>query len=147
MTDSGDSELRVEEIVRRFDLAPHPEGGFYREIFRTPDLTAIYYLLPDGEFSAWHRVDKVEVWHRYSGATLDLYWWDGALRHVRLGVGEGESPQATVPAGCPQAAVASAGWVLCGCTVAPAFTFEGFEILSPEALPYGLPEELRRLVR
>lgn len=147
MTSPGAGELQVADLVERFALAPHPEGGFYRETFRSNALTAIYYLLPAGEFSAWHRVDKVETWHRYAGSSLDLYWWDGGLQHVRLGLEEGEVPQATIPAGCPQAAIARDGWVLCGCTVAPAFVFDGFEMLGSEQLPLELPAELRRLVR
>lgn len=77
MTDA----LSAKEVVRLLDLAPHPEGGFYRQTFRDSRTidgtrgasTAIYYLLPEGEVSAWHRVvDAAEVWHYYAGAALDL---------------------------------------------------------------------------
>ncbi|MGH2627410.1 MAG: cupin domain-containing protein, partial [Anaerolineales bacterium] len=70
----------ADDVARRFDLRPHPEGGLYRETFRDRPaeggrgaLTAIYYLLRQGELSAWHRVhDAVEVWHHYAGAPLEL---------------------------------------------------------------------------
>ncbi|MBI1980773.1 MAG: cupin domain-containing protein [Methylocystis sp.] len=72
--------LSTQEVVRLLDLAPHPEGGFYRQTFRDSSSvgggraasTAIYYLLSGGGVSAWHRVDAAEVWHFYAGATLEL---------------------------------------------------------------------------
>ena len=71
--------LKVEDITRLLHLLPHPEGGFYHETFRDERLingraaaTAIYYLLPAGQISAWHRVDAAEVWHYYAGAPLEL---------------------------------------------------------------------------
>lgn len=133
--------LAAEEVARLLGLAPHPEGGFYRETFRAPAAdgeraasTAIYYLLPEGEASAWHRVDADEVWHHYAGAPLELTLWDGRERRVvRLGtdLAAGESPQAVAPAGVWQAARPLGGWVLAGCTVAPAFEFAGFEMAPP----------------
>lgn len=134
-------DLAAGEVARLLGLAPHPEGGFYRETFRAPAAegqraasTAIYYLLPEGEASAWHRVDADEVWHHYAGAPLELTLWDGRERRVvRLGtdLAAGESPQAVAPAGVWQAARPLGGWVLAGCTVAPAFEFAGFEMAPP----------------
>lgn len=137
-------DLAAEEVARLLGLVPHPEGGFYRETFRAPAAhgekaeraasTAIYYLLPEGEASAWHRVDADEVWHHYAGAPLELTLWDGRERRVvRLGsdLAAGESPQAVAPAGVWQAARPLGGWVLAGCTVAPAFEFAGFEMAPP----------------
>ena len=135
--------MTAEEIVERLGLQPHPEGGFYRETFRAPGpdggrgaSTAIYYLLREGDVSAWHRVvDADEVWHHYAGASLELTLSaDGRERRsVRLGTGlaAGERPQAVVPAGVWQAARPLGGWVLVGCTVAPAFEFAGFEMAPP----------------
>jgi predicted cupin superfamily sugar epimerase len=134
------------EVVRLLGLQPHPEGGFYRETFRAPapdgvraTSTAIYYLLREGDVSAWHRVvDADEVWHHYSGAPLELTLWDGRERtSLRLGSGlaAGERPQAVVPAGVWQAARPMGGWVLVGCTVAPGFDFSGFEMAPPEWSP------------
>ncbi len=134
--------MKDEEIVRLLDLIPHPEGGFYRETFRAaaPDggrgaSTAIYYLLRAGDVSAWHRTDADEVWHHYAGGALELSLSaDGRERSsVRLGsdLAAGERPQAVVPAGVWQSARPLGGWVLTGCTVAPAFDFAGFEMAPP----------------
>jgi predicted cupin superfamily sugar epimerase len=147
--------LNADEVVRRLGLRPHPEGGFYRETFRSalrltlPDgrersaSTAIHYLLPRGARSTWHRVRADEVWHQYDG---------GALRLYRLGVGEVRldrlTPQAVVPAGVWQAAEPEGDAVLCGCTVAPGFEFEDFEIGSCAALVEEFPADaalIRRL--
>jgi predicted cupin superfamily sugar epimerase len=134
------------EVVRLLGLQPHPEGGFYRETFRAPApdgaraaSTAIYYLLGEGDVSAWHRVvDADEIWHHYAGAPLELTLWDGRERaSLRLGtdLAAGERPQAVVPAGVWQAARPMGGWVLVGCTVAPGFDFAGFEMAPPEWSP------------
>jgi predicted cupin superfamily sugar epimerase len=139
-------ELTAAEVVRLLGLQPHPEGGFYRETFRAPApdgvraaSTAIYYLLREGDVSAWHRVvDADEVWHHYAGAPLELTLWDGRERtSLRLGSGlaAGERPQAVVPAGVWQAARPMGGWTLVGCTVAPGFDFSGFEMAPPEWSP------------
>jgi predicted cupin superfamily sugar epimerase len=138
---SGD--LTAEKVVELLGLQPHPEGGFYKETFRAPASdgvraasTAIYYLLRAGDVSAWHRVvDADEVWHHYAGAPLELILSpDGRERtSLRLGadLATGERPQAVVPAGVWQAARPLGGWVLVGCTVAPAFQFSGFEMAPP----------------
>jgi predicted cupin superfamily sugar epimerase len=141
--------LTAEEVVGLLGLAPHPEGGFYRETFRAAVAeggraasTAIYYLLREGEVSAWHRVlDADEVWHHYAGGTLELTLAaEGQERSsVRLGadLAAGERPQAVVPAGVWQTARPLGGWVLAGCTVAPAFEFAGFEMAPPGWEPGG----------
>ena len=127
------------DIIARLDLKPHPEGGHYRESFRDAGLdeggrvrsTAIYFLLSRGERSHWHRIDAVEIWHYYAGAALKLELVDGAKEEiVRLGadIAGGEVPQVTVPARAWQAAETLGDWTLCGCTVAPGFSFEGFEL-------------------
>jgi predicted cupin superfamily sugar epimerase len=131
--------LPAEEVIRLLGLAPHPEGGFYRETFRAAAAdgrrgasTAIYYLLRRGEVSAWHRVDADEVYHHYAGASLELLLSvDGQQRSaVRLGpdLTAGERPQAVAPAGAWQSARSLGDWTLVGCTVAPAFDFAGFEM-------------------
>lgn len=154
---TGGPEFDVGDLVRRLGLAPHPEGGFYRETFRSPLVlhlpdgrtrpasTAILYLLPSGSHSAWHRVPSDEVWHHYTG---------GALRLYRLGAGERlldrDDPQAVVPAETWQAAEPVNRPVLCGCTVAPGFDFADFELGDPEALVRAHPADaalIRRLAR
>jgi predicted cupin superfamily sugar epimerase len=117
--------LTARDVIRLLDLAPHPEGGHFRETFRDPQhlgggaraaSTAIYFLLARGERSHWHRVDAAEVWHFHAGAPLALE------------IAAGERPQAIVPAHAWQAAHSLGDWTLCGCTVAPAFDFAKFEL-------------------
>jgi hypothetical protein len=145
------SALSTQEVVRLLDLSPHPEGGFYRENFRDPRSigddraasTAIYYLLPGGGVSHWHRVDAAEVWHFYAGAALELkIAAPGAPTEVlRLGAGlaAGERPQAVVPARVWQSAKSlgrgASEWTLVGCTVAPGFEFAGFELAPADFSP------------
>lgn len=132
--------MTAEEVARLLGLAPHPEGGFFRETFRDAAdgagrglSTAIYYLLREGEVSAWHRVhDAAEVWHHYAGAPVELTLSrDGrSTEALRLGsdLAAGERPQAVVPAGAWQTARAVGGWALVGCTVAPGFELGAFEM-------------------
>jgi predicted cupin superfamily sugar epimerase len=137
--------LDAAAVVRLLDLAPHPEGGFYRETFRDPVAregravsTAIYFLLPAGQASAWHRVDAAELWHYHAGAPLELSIVDDDGQKVlRLGVdlAAGERPQGVVPGGAWQSAKSLGPWTLVGCTVAPGFEFARFEIASPGILP------------
>ena len=130
-----------DEIIARLGLAPHPEGGHYRETFRAGDgargaSTAIYFLLKAGERSHWHKVtDADEVWHHYAGAALELSLSeDGrSVRRLRLGsdFDLDELPQAVVPRGVWQAARSLGAWTLIGATVAPGFLFERFEMAPP----------------
>ena len=133
-------------IIRTLDLKPHPEGGHYRETFRDPRVidgraasTSIYFLLARGERSHWHRIDAVEIWHYYAGHALTLrIAHDGGTQHtVTLGpdVAAGERPQAIVPAQAWQAAESFGDWTLVGCTVAPGFSFDGFELAPKDWKP------------
>jgi predicted cupin superfamily sugar epimerase len=123
------------DVIRALGLTAHPEGGWFRETWREPAGTAIYYLLQAGESSRWHRVDATEMWHFYAGDPLQLAISpDGqAVEERVLGVdlAEGQRPQLVVPAGAWQAAWPLGRWTLVGCTVSPAFAFDGFE-LAPE---------------
>ena len=134
--------LSADDIIGLLQLKPHPEGGHFRETFRDPSApdgrarsTAIYYLLRHGERSHWHRVDAVEIWHFYAGDALSLRIAaaDTSVTTVRLGadLAAGERPQAIVPANAWQSAEALGDWTLVGCTVAPGFRFEGFEMAPP----------------
>jgi len=127
-------------------LAPHPEGGHFRETFRDTVLTAhgraastaIYFLLRAGEATRWHRIDAAELWHWYGGASVELSLAeDGALATIRLGpaLDTGERPQAVVPAGTWQRAVSLGAFSLMGCTVAPGFEFAHFELAAGEGVP------------
>jgi len=132
--------LSAAGIIAALGMIRHPEGGWYVETFRDIALagerslsTAIYFLLEEGEVSAWHRVlGAAELWHYHAGAPLELTFTDdGALpRTIHLGIdlGSGERPQAVVPAGWWQTARSLGAWTLVGCTVAPGFEFSAFEL-------------------
>ena len=122
----------ADRLIQLLTLKPHPEGGHYRETFRDVGpgralSTAIYFLLKSGEVSRWHRVDAAEVWHYYRGAPLELRI--GKQTYV-LGadIDEAEVPQIVVPAGAWQAARSLGDYTLVGCTVAPGFEFDHFEM-------------------
>lgn len=129
----------AKDIIRLLGMKPHPEGGHYVETFRDakisagrPVSTAIYYLLRRGERSHWHRVDAAETWHYYAGDALQLdlsrYGQGVDTRILGPDLINGQRPQIVVPAGVWQAAESLGAWTLVGCTVAPGFRFEGFEI-------------------
>jgi predicted cupin superfamily sugar epimerase len=132
-------DISAGDVVRLLDLKPHPEGGHYRETWRADAAlgersagTAIYYLLGEGEISHWHRIDADEIWHWHAGSALDL-GLSRDSRHVdmhRLGpdLAKGERPQVIVPRFCWQTARSLGAWTLVGCTVSPAFAFDGFEM-------------------
>ncbi len=137
------------ELIARLELHPHPEGGWYREIYRSADavqtprgersaLTKIYYLLQQSQFSRWHVIDSDEVWHFYAGTALELLSYDPQARqlqrHILGNPLEGRECIAVIPAGHWQAARAVDGFALTGCTVAPGFEFSEFRFVS------GLPE-------
>ena len=127
-------------IIERLNLAPHPEGGWYRQTWEEarddgarPAGTAIYYLLDAGGRSHWHRVDAAEIWHFYAGAPLQLRLSEsreGPARTLTLGpdIHINQCPQIIVPKGHWQSAHSRDGWALVGCTVSPGFRFEGFEL-------------------
>ncbi len=127
------------------DLAPHPEGGFYRETFRDGDLTergaatAILFLLPHGIVSHWHHIDAVEIWLWQAGAPLmlEIAPPDGAAAGTTLGPGiaAAERLQMTVPMHHWQRAWSLGNWTLVSCVVAPAFLFRGFLMAAPEWQP------------
>jgi predicted cupin superfamily sugar epimerase len=125
----------ADEVIELLGLERHPEGGWYRETWREPAATAIHYLLKAGERSHWHRVDATEIWHFYAGDPMGLALSaDGKeATHRVLGsdLVTGQRPQVVVPAGVWQAARPRGAWSLVGCTVAPAFRFEGFELAPP----------------
>lgn len=136
-------------MIRDLALAPHPEGGFFREIFRSPLLidpldgrprraasTTIFFLLVRGQMSRWHAVRSDEVWHLYEGSPLELFIAPtaaGPIERALLGpVAEHCAPTRTVPAGYWQAARPAGDYVLAGCTVAPGFEYEDFRMLADD---------------
>ncbi len=137
---------RADALVRELALAPHPEGGFYREIFRSRRMvrtddgrserwaaTSIYYLLQGSDANPWHRVASDEVWHWYEGAPIELHLLDPQLSRHKMEVlgpvGGASAPVRVVPAGCWQAVRCTGEYTLAGCTVAPGFEFSDFRLL------------------
>jgi predicted cupin superfamily sugar epimerase len=126
------------EIIAALNLAPHPEGGWYRETWRAPSSegergagTAILFLLEPGQRSHWHRVDATELWLFQAGHALSL---STPGETVRLGpdVATGDRPQHVIqPREWQSAAASDAGWSLVACVVVPAFAFAGFELAPP----------------
>ncbi|MEM0945785.1 MAG: cupin domain-containing protein [Pseudomonadota bacterium] len=141
--------MTADEIITHLNLAPHPEGGHYRETWvedqakGRPAGTAIYFLLKAGERSHWHRVDATEIWHYYAGVPLILSVAEdlsGPATELVLGpdLSDGQHPQAIVPKGHWQGAKSTGDWTLVGCTVSPGFRFDGFELAPPGlAIPKG----------
>ncbi len=146
MTTSPD---RYRALITSLGLRAHPEGGYYREVYRSPAsvkpsdgrqprpaLTTIYFLLIHGQFSRWHRVQSDEVWHFYEGATLDLWLTSPQIdrvEHHRLGPAEAaQQPVLVVPAGWWQAARSSGAYTLTGCTVGPGFDFQDFALAADQ---------------
>jgi predicted cupin superfamily sugar epimerase len=141
---------RAAQLIAALGLAPHPEGGYFAEVYRStllvkpeddrsarPALTTIYFLLPEGAVSRWHRVWSDEVWHFYEGAPLDLWMappGPAAATPHRLGLfADGQRPALTVPAGWWQAARSAGEYSLVGCTVGPGFEYQDFSLAANDA--------------
>jgi uncharacterized protein len=132
-------------MIARLGLVPHPEGGHFRELYRSPapagrrgGMTSIYFLLAAGECSAWHRLRSAdELWYFHAGAALELRLAADASGYdaIRLGPRAGEVAQAIVPAGRWQSAMPLGAWTLVGCAVTPAFQFDDFELAPADFHP------------
>jgi uncharacterized protein len=148
--------------IRHLNLLPHPEGGFYRETYRSNEIipreglpsrfpaprnfsTAIYFLLRSADKSLFHKIKSDELWHFHYGSSLNIYTIiDQVLNVHRLGpdLESGESLQVAIPANCWFGAkVASPkGYTLSSCTVAPGFDFTDFELAKKETLTKEFPQ-------
>ena len=156
------TQLSFEGLVRRLGLKAHPEGGWYREVHRssatvgTPPgypgertaLTAIHFLLAEGDFSAFHCVRSEEVWVHLDGSPIELsiLGEPPAVRTISTVRGSGD-PLAVVPPGCLQAARPLGGWALAACLVAPGFEFADFEIPAAEELLKRYPRHRDLIAR
>ncbi|HET9278369.1 MAG TPA: cupin domain-containing protein [Flavitalea sp.] len=166
-------EMSGDELIKQLNLEPHPEGGYYRQTYRSteyinrttlPDRfagdraisTAIFYLLQQGDFSAFHRIKSDECWHFYSGGALVIHIikHNGDYLHVKLGknIREGENFQYVVPAEAWFAVepAPETGFALTGCTVAPGFDFSDFEMGDKQTLLSLFPQHawiIKRLTR
>ena len=139
--------MTADDIITRLNLAPHPEGGHYRQTWVAenegrPSGTCIYFLLAAGESSHWHRVDATEIWLFHAGAPLILSLSETEAGPARdhlltpdLDLG---APQLIVPEHHWQAARSTGDWTLVSCTVSPGFQFEGFTLAPPGfTIPHG----------
>lgn len=138
-------------LVEKLKLQPHPEGGYYRQIYRSdyevrspvhglsrPAVTHIYFLLVKGQVSRFHRVLHDEIWNHYDGAPLRLYdLHQQQLKERRLG-GHDEDLAAVIPAGHYQAAESTGDFSLVGCSVAPGFDFADFSFIDEPALAHWI---------
>ena len=164
--------MTARHYIKYLQLLPHPEGGYYKESYRSSGIlsasclpafggdrsfsTAIYFLLEQGDFSAFHRIKSDECWHFYEGGTLLIHMLQQNGKYIckRLGknLEDGEALQFVVPAGAWFASepVVGASFALVGCTVAPGFDFEEFEMAKKESLLQEFPEHtslINRLCR
>ncbi len=149
--------LNAEYLILQFDLQPHPEGGWYKETYKSNESisanalperfagsrvfsTAIYFLLEQNNFSAFHRIKSDECWHFYCGDPLQIYILtpDGDMEIITLGndILNGQLFQYTVPANCWFASRPAAGssYSFVGCTVAPGFDFDDFDMADKAVL-------------
>lgn len=137
----------IEELIDRLQLTAHPEGGYYRELYRSEQkvavpgragelsaVTTIYYMLVKGQISRFHRISADEIWHFYGGERLELYIYDAENKKMTSHVLDGEALVCVVPGGCWQAARPLGEYTLCGCTVAPGFEFSDFTFIKDEGL-------------
>jgi uncharacterized protein len=155
--------------IQKLSLQPHPEGGYYRETYsarlvlakeslphefsgRRPASTAIYFLLEGENFSAFHRLRSDEMWHFYVGSPLVVHVIETEGRHLKIQLGNdpeaGQALQAVVKAGCWFASSVKDGksFALVGCTVAPGFDFEDFELAKRDELSCRYPDH-RELIK
>jgi uncharacterized protein len=155
--------MTADYLVKHLELQPHPEGGFFKETYRSAGnitseslpgnftgdrsySTAIYFLLQQGDYSAFHRIESDECWHFYDGGTLLIHIIDleGNYSCIRLGreIDKGETFQYVVPAHCWFASEPAPGvdFSLVGCTVAPGFEFADFEMAKKETLLGHYPQ-------
>jgi predicted cupin superfamily sugar epimerase len=149
--------MTAQDIIRHLHLAPHPEGGYYRETYRSAQTletaeaqprnvsTAIYYLLENEDKSHFHRIKSDELWFFHQGQALEIILLtDGQPTRIVLGsnFANGELPQAVIPANTWFAAHLqhSAGYALVSCTVAPGFDFMDFELAERAALLTEFPQ-------
>ena len=162
--------MTADNFIAYLQLQPHPEGGFYKETYRAKGVipshclphgitgersysTAIYFLLRQGDYSAFHRITSDECWHFYEGGTLLIHMIDkdGNLTSIRLGrnIQEGEVLQFVVPANCWFASEPAPGtdFSLVGCTVSPGFDFADFDMADADTLIKEYPQHSSILLR
>ena len=162
-------EHDAEAVIHLLGLTPHPEGGHYRELYRSAEEhpaaalparyggaraygTGIYYLLRAGERSRFHRIKSDELWHHYAGGPVAVHLLHDDGTHQRMVLGpppQGDGWQIVVPQGVWFAAevLDDAGYALVGCTVAPGFEYADFELADGAALRARYPQHAALIAR
>lgn len=151
-----EEKTEIKELVNKLNLSPHPEGGYYKEVYRSKEDikrsggelrnagTGIYFLLPAEICTSWHRVNSDELWHFYEGdrLILEVIDSDGEFKQLPLceKLSAGCDYQRLVPQNCWQRAYSTGAYSLAGCTVTPGFEFEDFEMVEQEQLADWYPE-------
>jgi len=141
-------QMQARTLIETLDLKPHPEGGSYREIYRSSErvqtargtrcaITAVYYLLERHQFSRWHVVESDEIWHFYEGSPLELLVYDpesrALVRRVLGTMRDDQERVAVIRKGIWQAARSLGDFSLVGCDVGPGFDFEDFRLVASVA--------------
>lgn len=160
----------IQDIIDTLDLQPHPEGGYFKETYRSTgtinkqDLgknysgqrnysTSIYFLLTSGNFSALHRINQDEIWHFYDGSPIRLHMITPEGIHTEHSIGKdlykGEVPQFVVPGGNWFAAevIGDNTFSFVGCTVSPGFDFDDFELTPRATLLQLFPDKATLITR
>ena len=136
----------VQELIQTHGLIAHPEGGFFKETYRSEFSTGIFYLLSKGHKSSFHRIKSDEMWHFYAGDSLTVVelTQEGILKETRL---DKNNVQYVVPAGVWFGAYLENGsdFAFVGCTVAPAFHYEDFELAQKDEFLATYPQHSRMI--
>lgn len=153
----------IEKLIQKLELQPHPEGGYFKETYRSEGFipkdslgkaytgprnysTCIYFLLTSDTFSAFHKIQQDEFWHFYKGSSIDLHLISPDGNHSKVVIGNdienGEIPQFVVPGGYwfGGKVMAKDSYALVGCTVSPGFDFADFTLAEREKLIQEFPQ-------
>ena len=125
----------ADSLIKKLEMISHPEGGHYVEIFKNKEVSQIYYLLKKNEKSHWHRLKKNEILHFYFGDNLEVYTSKNGINYNVFSLGSNNNYIYVVKANTWFAMRSSGSYSLIGCTVAPAFNFEDFELAPPNWNP------------
>ncbi|MCR6638491.1 MAG: cupin domain-containing protein [Sporocytophaga sp.] len=152
--------MKAEELINQLKLEKHPEGGYFREIYRSESeipesalsrdykgnrnyATSIYFLLTEKEFSAFHKIKSDEIWYFHQGTSIEIYMLsEKGLEVNKLGAQYDEHFQLLIPKNTWFAAkVVGEGYTLVSCMVAPGFSFDDFELAKKDELLKLFPEQ------
>jgi predicted cupin superfamily sugar epimerase len=161
---------RVENIIKELELQPHPEGGYFKETYRSIGVieqgslgqnfngdrnyaTCIYFLLTSDTFSAFHRIQQDEIWHFYQGSAIHLHTISESGEHQEFLIGKdfsaGQRPQLIVPGNhwFAAAVIEKNAYALVGCTVSPGFDFGDFELADRKEMVQAFPQHKKLIMR